>query len=59
MPLWTELLGYVKQRPILGYGYDSFWNARHIEDVTAVWIGPYMSPTRFAWTRSSVSVWSG
>ncbi|MGO8747991.1 MAG: O-antigen ligase family protein [Thermoguttaceae bacterium] len=36
IPLWTELLGYVEQRPILGYGYDSFWTARHIEDVSAV-----------------------
>jgi O-antigen ligase len=36
VPLWTELLGYVQQRPILGYGYDSFWTARHIEDVSAV-----------------------
>ena len=36
VPLWTELLGYARQRPILGYGYDSFWTARHIEDLSAV-----------------------
>lgn len=25
-PLWTQLVGFVQQRPILGYGYGGFWN---------------------------------
>jgi O-antigen ligase len=35
LPLWTELLGYARQRPWAGYGYDSFWTPPRIEDVSA------------------------
>jgi O-antigen ligase len=34
LPLWTELLDYVRQRPWTGYGYDSFWTPPHIEAVS-------------------------
>jgi O-antigen ligase len=36
VPLWTELLGYVRERPWTGYGYDSFWTPSRIEDVSDV-----------------------
>lgn len=32
-PLWTELMGYVQQRPFLGRGYESFWTATTIDDI--------------------------
>lgn len=25
-PLWTQLTGFVAERPVLGYGYGGFWN---------------------------------
>jgi len=34
IPLWTELLHYVGERPLWGYGYDSFWTPEHIADVS-------------------------
>lgn len=36
IPLWNELLPYVRQRPLQGYGYDGFWNAHHIEDLSEI-----------------------
>ena len=36
IPLWTELLNYVEDRPWTGYGFNSFWDAAHIEDVSEV-----------------------
>lgn len=35
VPLWNELMRYVVQRPLNGYGYDTFWTERHIRAVTA------------------------
>jgi O-antigen ligase len=32
--LWEELLPYVEERPLLGYGYGCFWNADHIDAVS-------------------------
>ena len=32
-PLWQECTRYVGERPVLGYGYDSFWTADHLERV--------------------------
>jgi len=34
LPLWTDLAGYVESRPLMGYGYNSFWTAEHIELVS-------------------------
>jgi exopolysaccharide production protein ExoQ len=34
IPLWTELLGYVRARPLQGYGYNSFWTEKHIDAVS-------------------------
>jgi exopolysaccharide production protein ExoQ len=34
VPIWTELLGYVRERPLVGYGYESFWTAKRIEAVS-------------------------
>jgi len=36
IPLWNELLHYVDERPMAGYGFNSFWDAAHIEDVSEV-----------------------
>ena len=33
VPLWTELMGYVQERPWLGYGYESFWTVATIDDI--------------------------
>jgi O-antigen ligase len=33
--LWEELLTYVQARPLIGYGYSSFWTLQHIEDVSS------------------------
>ncbi len=36
LPLWTELVvGYVSRRPFCGYGYNTFWNAANIDEVSA------------------------
>jgi O-antigen ligase len=32
--LWKALLLYVARRPWLGYGFDAFWTADHVEAVT-------------------------
>jgi exopolysaccharide production protein ExoQ len=32
--LWEELVPYVMERPLLGYGCGSFWNVDHIDDVS-------------------------
>jgi exopolysaccharide production protein ExoQ len=32
--LWKALLLYVAKRPWLGYGFDAFWTADHVEAVT-------------------------
>lgn len=34
LPIWTVLSDYVVHRPILGYGYDSFWTPDRIETVS-------------------------
>jgi exopolysaccharide production protein ExoQ len=34
MPIWTELMHYVDRRPLTGYGYESFWTAENIEDLS-------------------------
>ena len=34
MPIWTELMRYVDRRPLTGYGYESFWTAENIEDLS-------------------------
>ncbi len=31
--LWEELLRYITQRPVLGYGLGGFWGARHVQEV--------------------------
>jgi O-antigen ligase len=41
--LWEELLYYVGERPLLGYGYGSFWSVDHID---------YLSTTLY-WDLSS------
>jgi len=33
--LWAELSGYFWERPLVGYGYDSFWESEHIQDVSS------------------------
>lgn len=40
LELWDAELGYVKERPVLGYGYDSFFNPRNIPSIAkaAGWV---------------------
>jgi exopolysaccharide production protein ExoQ len=33
--LWDELLGYARERPLLGYGLGSFWSPERLEAVYA------------------------
>lgn len=33
IPIWNELMGYVWERPLAGYGYEAFWTPIHIEDL--------------------------
>ncbi len=35
IPLWSEVLGFIGNRPLLGYGYDSFWSPEHIASVSS------------------------
>ena len=34
IPIWNELLGYVADRPLQGFGYEAFWTEEHIESVS-------------------------
>ncbi|MCY2983206.1 MAG: O-antigen ligase [Planctomycetota bacterium] len=35
LPLWEELLSSVEKKPILGYGYLAFWDAKKVEYLSA------------------------
>ncbi|MCB0321969.1 MAG: O-antigen ligase family protein [Bdellovibrionales bacterium] len=35
IPLWSQLFRYIEQRPLLGYGYDSFWTSRYADTILA------------------------
>lgn len=35
LPLWTELSPYISERPLHGYGFESFWTADHVAAVSA------------------------
>jgi O-antigen ligase len=34
IPLWGELLSYISSRPVQGYGYDAFWTARRVAELS-------------------------
>lgn len=34
--LWRHVLPYIGERPLLGHGFNSFWNFRHIADFSAL-----------------------
>jgi O-antigen ligase len=34
LPVWEELLGYLSQRPWLGYGFNGFWTVKHISELS-------------------------
>ena len=36
IPLWKELLEYVAMNPFHGYGYQCFWNPRHIHEISTM-----------------------
>jgi len=36
IPLWSQLLSYIANRPIQGYGYDGFWGPQHINEIAKV-----------------------
>jgi O-antigen ligase len=33
--LWNTCLSYASDHLVIGYGYDAFWSAKHIEDVSS------------------------
>jgi exopolysaccharide production protein ExoQ len=33
-PLWSELMDYVSDRPLLGYGYNAFWTSGRISKIS-------------------------
>ncbi len=33
VPLWEELIDYADDRPLIGYGYEGFWNVRRIASI--------------------------
>jgi O-antigen ligase len=33
-PIWESLVGYVAARPLLGYGYGTFWTPAHIQAIS-------------------------
>ena len=35
LPLWEELLSSINKRPILGYGYLAYWDAKRVEYLSA------------------------
>jgi O-antigen ligase len=35
VPLWKECLAYVARRPLLGYGYGSFWTPRKVLEISS------------------------
>lgn len=34
IPLWSLCMEYVRVRPVAGYGFESFWTADHIRDIS-------------------------
>lgn len=46
-PLWAELLDSVAERPILGCGFDSFWNAERVQKISVDqgWVVPHAHNT--------------
>jgi exopolysaccharide production protein ExoQ len=32
--LWSDLMAYAAEKPALGYGFDSFWTADHIAEIS-------------------------
>ncbi len=34
IPIWKDLLGYIGEKPLQGYGYEAFWTEKRIEDVS-------------------------
>jgi O-antigen ligase len=33
-PLWEDLMTYVHQHPLAGYGYEGFWTVQRIDDIS-------------------------
>jgi len=34
LPLWTQLMSFVGERPLLGYGYNGFWTPQRIQEIS-------------------------
>lgn len=34
LPIWTELTNYIAQRPLIGFGYEAFWQPGNIEAIS-------------------------
>jgi exopolysaccharide production protein ExoQ len=41
LPLWEDLLPYVGRSPFVGYGYNSFWTADRMEELSNPQFGAY------------------
>ncbi len=35
VPIWTEVSGYILERPIMGHGYESFWTPETIDAISS------------------------
>lgn len=57
LPLWAELSTYINERPLLGYGYESFWTADHVSAVSsALQWGIYEAHSAYVETMISVGM---
>jgi len=36
MPLWAELMPYVRDNLMLGHGYDGFWTSKNVQDISSI-----------------------
>ncbi|HEY4354137.1 MAG TPA: O-antigen ligase family protein [Acidobacteriaceae bacterium] len=53
-PLWAELMDSVRDRPIIGYGYEAFWTPARVERISADqgWMVPHAHDTYLDQTLS-------
>lgn len=53
-PLWEELMDSVRDKPIIGYGYEAFWTPTRVERISADqgWMVPHAHDTYLDQTLS-------
>ena len=42
IPIWGAVLGYVAERPLVGYGYGGFWTPRRVEQFSSMFDWTFM-----------------